>query len=214
MELLTSYKDNCGFGLLASIDNVPTHENVTDAITALERMMHRGAVAADGKSGDGSGLLFSMPEEFMRDEAKKLGHELPKQFAVAMVFMQDDKQKEIFEDICDQNDLKVVLYRQVPIEKKVLGQQALDSLPNIYQIFVTPNSIISTKRFEALIYLTRREIEEALKDEEEFYIPSFSNKVISYKGLVMPTHIKEFFLDVTKPNFKATFALLDRKRVV
>lgn len=210
-DLITGFKDNCGFGLLANINNIPTHENVEDAICALERMMHRGAVAADGKSGDGSGLLFSMPKEFMKKEARKLGVDLPKQFAVAMVFLQNDKQKRVFEEKCEKNDLKVLLYRDVPINIKALGQQALDTLPQIVQIFVTPNSLIATKRFEALLYLTRREIENALKDEDEFYIPSFSNKVISYKGLVMPTHIKTLFLDLSDEDFKTTFALFHQR---
>ena len=86
MDILTSYKDNCGFGLLASINNTPTHQNVEDAIISLERMMHRGAIAADGKSGDGSGLLFSMPVEFMKTQAKEKGVDLPEQFAVGMLF--------------------------------------------------------------------------------------------------------------------------------
>jgi len=73
MDILTSYKDNCGFGLLASINNTPTHQNVEDAIISLELMVHRGAIAADGKSGDGSGLLFSMPVEFMKTQAKDTG---------------------------------------------------------------------------------------------------------------------------------------------
>jgi len=210
-NLLTNFKDNCGFGLLANINNVPSHENVEDSIQALERMMHRGAVAADGKTGDGSGLLFSLPKGFMKREAKKLGVDLPRQFAVAMVFLQNDKQKKVFEDICERNDLKVVLFRDVPINVKALGKQALDSLPQIVQIFVTPSSLIATKRFEALLYLTRREIEMALNADSEFYIPSFSNKVISYKGLIMPTHIKSFYLDLSDKHFKTTFALFHQR---
>lgn len=210
-NLLTNFKDNCGFGLLANINNVPSHENVEDSIQALERMMHRGAIAADGKTGDGSGLLFSLPKEFMKKEAKNLGVDLPKQFAVAMVFLQNDKQKKVFEDICEKNDLKVVLFRDVPINIKALGKQALDALPQIVQIFVTPSSLIATKRFEALLYLTRREIETALKEDRDFYIPSFSNKVISYKGLIMPTHIKSFYLDLSDKLFKTTFALFHQR---
>ena len=210
-NLITNFKDNCGFGLLANINNIPTHENVEDSIQALERMMHRGAVAADGKTGDGSGLLFSLPKEFMKREAKTLGVDLPKQFAVAMVFLQNDNQKKVFEEICEKNDLKVVLYRDVPINIKALGKQALDSLPQIVQIFVTPSSLIATKRFEALLYLTRREIEMALNADKDFYIPSFSNKVISYKGLIMPTHIKTFYLDLENKNFKTTFALFHQR---
>jgi len=94
IDRLTSFKDNCGFGLLASINNTPTHKNVEDAITSLERMMHRGAIAADGKSGDGAGLLFSMPQKFMRKVAKQKGVELPEQFAVGMLFLDSKDQKE------------------------------------------------------------------------------------------------------------------------
>ncbi len=211
MDLLTSFKDNCGFGLLASIDNKPTHENVEDAIIALERMMHRGAIAADGKSGDGSGLLFGMPTEFMRQEAEKLGVSLPKQFAVGMLFLQGKKQKIKIDEICAKNDLKVQLYREVPVDTKALGEQALAKMPQITQIFLSPNSIIASKRFEAMLYLTRRELESTFKEEKDFYIPSLSSSVISYKGLVMPTHIKEFYKDLASPEFKVGFALFHQR---
>ncbi|MFK5880756.1 MAG: glutamate synthase large subunit [Sulfurospirillum sp.] len=211
MDLITSFKDNCGFGLLANIDNIATYQNTTDAVTALERMMHRGAIAADGKSGDGSGLLFSLPKEFMKKVAKKLGVDLPRQFAVGMLFMQNESQKEIIDNICMKNDLKVVLYREVPIDTDALGKQALELLPKIVQVFVEPSSLIATKRFESLLYLTRREIENRLKEDKDFYIASFSSAVISYKGLVMPTHIKEFYQDLNNKNFKTKFALFHQR---
>ena len=115
-KLFTSFKDNCGFGLLASIDNRPTHKNLEDAITSLERMMHRGAVAADGKSGDGSGLLLSIPKSFMVKEAKKQRVELPDQYAIAMVFNKDERDFEVFEKYCDANDLRVIMRREVPVD--------------------------------------------------------------------------------------------------
>jgi len=211
MDILKSFKDNCGFGLLASINNTPTHQNVEDAIISLERMMHRGAIAADGKSGDGSGLLFAMPTEFMKKEAKSKGVALPDQFAVGMLFLEDKKQQEKITEICEKNDLKVLLYRKVPIDRQALGKQALESLPLIYQVFVAPNSIIATKRFEAQLYMTRREIEAAFSESDSFYIPSFSNTVISYKGLIMPTHIKEFYKDLSNPHFKVVFALFHQR---
>ncbi len=205
------FKDNCGFGLLANIDNKATHRNVEDAITALERMMHRGAVAADGKSGDGSGLLFSMPKAFMKKVASQAGHDLPKQFAVAMIFMQDEKQKNIINDILANNDLKVLFYRDVPVNIKALGEFALESLPKIVQVFVTPNSISATRRFSAAMYLARKEIEKKMEDYEEFYICSFSDRTLSYKGLVMPTHIKKFYPDLSDRDFKITFALFHQR---
>ncbi|RUM67523.1 MAG: glutamate synthase large subunit, partial [Sulfurospirillum sp.] len=211
MDLLRSFKDNCGFGLLANIYNVPSHQNVEDAITSLERMMHRGAIAADGKSGDGSGLLFGMPREFMKKVAKEHGVDLPKQFGVGMLFLQNDAQKEKIEEICANNDIRVLLFRKVPVNTDALGEQALATLPEITQVFLAPNSIIARKRFDALLYLTRRELEAALKEEEDFYIPSLSSTVISYKGLVMPTHIREFYTDLTDPDFKVGFALFHQR---
>lgn len=210
MDLLSSFKDNCGFGVLASIKNIPDHKIVEDSIKALERMMHRGAIAADGKSGDGSGLLFAMPKEFMVYAAKNAGYDLPEQFAVAQVFFTDDTQKDIFKAKCETNDLSVLFYRKVPVNTDALGKQALEALPNIEQVFVVPNSLMSAKRFDALLYLTRKEIEHTI-DNEDFYICSFSSKVISYKGLVMPTHISEFFKDLTNKKFKASFALFHQR---
>ncbi|MBD3806172.1 glutamate synthase large subunit [Sulfuricurvum sp.] len=210
-DLLRSFKDNCGFGLIANIKNRPSHENLENAITALERMMHRGAVAADGKTGDGSGLLLSMPHEFMRATATEAGVELPEMYAVAVVFTRDAANLEVFEKICNTNDLKVVLDRTVPVDTNVLGEQALSTLPSIHHIFVTPNSLMATQRFDALLYLSRKEIEHALVNDGDFYIPSMSARVVSYKGLIMPTHIKEFYTDLQDENFKISFALFHQR---
>ena len=143
-DLLRSFKDNCGFGLVANIKNKASRKVLDDAVTALERMMHRGAVAADGKTGDGSGLLLSMPTEFLTYEAMKSGVELPKQFAVASVFTKDRANLDILEEFCNNNDLKIILRRDVPINTNALGDQAIASLPNIVQMFVVPNSIMAS----------------------------------------------------------------------
>ena len=210
-DLLRSFRDNCGFGLVANIKNKPSYQVLDDAITALERMMHRGAVAADGKTGDGSGLLFSMPEEFMRNVAESSGVELSKQFGVASVFARDIKHLEVLEDTCHKNDLKVVLRREVPIDVNALGEQAMATLPKITQLFIVPNSLMATNRFDALLYLSRKECEHKLTGERDFYISSMSSKVLSYKGLVMPTHIKEFYKDLQDENFKISFSLFHQR---
>ncbi len=211
IDLLTSFRDNCGFGLVCDLKNRYTNQNLEDAIGSLSRMMHRGAVAADGKSADGSGLLLSMPHGFFAKELKKHDIALPKIYAVAMVFSSSDKQLETFEKHCQVNGLKVIHTRQVPIDRSVLGQTALENLPTISQVFVTSNSINSYNRFEAMLYLTRKECEHELKETEEFYIASFSNKVISYKGLVMPTTIKLFYKDLQDKEFKISFALFHQR---
>lgn len=210
-DLLRSFKDNCGFGLVANIKNKASRKVLDDAVTALERMMHRGAVAADGKTGDGSGLLLSMPEEFIRKEAQKSGVELSTQFAVASVFTKNREQLEILKEICANNDLKVVLTRDVPVDINALGDQAIASLPNIIQLVITPNSIMATNRFDALLYLSRKETEHKLIDDRDFYIASMSSTVLSYKGLVMPTHIKEFYKDFQDESFKISFSLFHQR---
>ncbi|RLA79904.1 MAG: glutamate synthase large subunit [Epsilonproteobacteria bacterium] len=211
LDKLTSFKDNCGFGLLAHLKNKQTHQNLEDAITSLERMMHRGAVAADGKSGDGSGLLLSIPDQFMRKTAMESGIDLPKQYAIAMVFHTTDNQLDIFKQYCEKNDLKILLNRIVPVDTEVLGKQALAILPSMTQVFVVPNTPVSAKRFDAMLYLARKEAEHKLKNEEDFYIPTFSSKVIAYKGLVMPTTIKQFYKDLQDENFKISFALFHQR---
>ena len=210
-DLFTSFKDNCGFGLLASIDNTPTHKNLEDAITSLSRMMHRGAIAADGKTGDGSGLLLSLPKSFFEKQALEEGVDLPETYAVAMVFSNNESDFNVISEICENNDLNVVYTRTVPLNTNALGEQALASLPMIKQVFVTPKSAVASKRFEAMVYLSRKEIEAKLIDDKSFYIPSFSTSVVSYKGLVMPTHIKEFYTDLANEDFKISFCLFHQR---
>ncbi|RXK03824.1 glutamate synthase large subunit [Arcobacter sp. CECT 8989] len=211
LDLLTSFKDNCGFGLMADLKSRPSHENLEDAITSLERMMHRGAVAADGKTGDGSGLLLSMPNKFMRKIASEKGIDLPEKYAVAMIFAKDLEDIETFKEHCEENDLKVLLTREVPVDTDALGQQALESLPHIIQVFVGPNALMTSKRFDAMLYLTRKECEHKLVDKEDFYIPTFSSKVIAYKGLIMPTHIKKFYIDLRDEDFQISFSLFHQR---
>ncbi|HHE06070.1 MAG TPA: glutamate synthase large subunit, partial [Epsilonproteobacteria bacterium] len=210
-DLFTSFKDNCGFGLLASIDNVPSHKNLEDAITSLSRMMHRGAIAADGKTGDGSGLLLSLPKSFFTKDAQQNGVTLPETYAVAMVFSNNPTDFDVITKVCENNGLTVLYTRTVPVDTNALGVQALASLPTMKQVFVAPATEDAANRFEALVYLSRKEIEAALMHDETFYIPSFSTSVVSYKGLVMPTHIKEFYKDLANPEFEISFCLFHQR---
>ncbi|MEA3228770.1 MAG: glutamate synthase central domain-containing protein, partial [Campylobacterota bacterium] len=115
------------------------------------------------------------------------------------------------ENFCANNDLKIVLTRDVPVNRSVLGDQAIASLPHIVQLFITPNSIMATNRFDALLYLSRKECEHKLIDDRDFYIASMSSTVLSYKGLVMPTHIKEFYEDLQNEAFKISFSLFHQR---
>lgn len=212
MNLAERFHDNCGFGLLANIQNRPSHQILLDAIEALSRMMHRGAIAADGKTGDGSGLLCSMPTRFMRRIAEEQGVSLPQQFAVATLFLSDtDKQLEIFEQTCNRNDLSIIMTRQVPLDISALGEYAIKTLPDIVQCFVVPSALIATHRFDALVYLSRKEVEHQLADDPSFYVASFSRSMISYKGLVMPTYLEKLFPDLNCSDFEVSFALFHQR---
>ncbi|MDR2639582.1 MAG: glutamate synthase large subunit, partial [Helicobacteraceae bacterium] len=203
--------DNCGFGLLANIKNIPSHQLAKDAISALSRMIHRGAIAADGKSGDGCGLLFSTPDRFMRKVAAEKGVDLPREYAVGNLFLANKEQEATIKEFCERNDLKVALFREVPIGKTALGKQALETLPLIVQAFIVPASPIASRRFNPLLYLTRKEMEQRFIDDDKFYIASFNHKTICYKGLVMPTHIEEFFPDLKDSDFAVSFALFHQR---
>lgn len=211
MDLLRTFKDNCGFGLVANIKNQQSHNLLNRAITALERMMHRGAVAADGKTGDGSGMLLSMPKKFMNKIAKAEGIDLPEHYAVAMIFAKEMKNIELFTDACEDNDMQVLLTREVPLGLEALGEQAAQSLPKIVQVFVAPKSLMGTKRFEALLYLIRKITEKKISNPNDLYIASFSSSVISYKGLIMPTHLSEFYKDFQDPEFEISFSLFHQR---
>lgn len=206
------FKDACGFGLLAHIGNHPSHELVEDAIKALSRMMHRGAVAADGKTGDGSGLLCAMPRRFMRRVAEEHGCSLTEQFAAAVLFLSDEeRQLAVFREECEKNDLQVLFVREVPVDPEALGEYALRMMPAIRQAFVVPAALTATRRFDALLYLTRKEVEQRLADDPDFYIPSFSRRTLAYKGLVMPTYIDTFYPDLRQSDFESSFVLFHQR---
>jgi glutamate synthase (NADPH/NADH) large chain len=212
MNLAEQFRDNCGFGLLAQLNNKPSHQMLRDAIRALSRMMHRGAIAADGKTGDGSGLLCAMPQRFMRAVAEEQGISLPDQYAVATIFLSDEKkQLAAFREGCEKNDLQLLMVREVPLNTDALGEYALSMLPKIVQAFVVPGALIATRRFDALLYLTRKEVEKEFLDDPAFYIPSFSRSLVSYKGLVMPTYIERLFPDLRDERFEVSFVMFHQR---
>lgn len=142
-------RDNCGFGLIAHIEGEPSHKVVRTAIHALARMQHRGAILADGKTGDGCGLLLQKPDRFFRIVAEERGWRLAKNYAVGMLFLNKDPEKasasrRIVEEELQRETLSIVGWRDVPTNEGVLGEIALSSLPRIEQIFV--NALLAGAR--------------------------------------------------------------------
>ncbi|MDH5394945.1 MAG: glutamate synthase large subunit, partial [Gammaproteobacteria bacterium] len=210
-------RDNCGFGLIAQMDGKPSHWLLKTAIDALARLTHRGAVAADGKTGDGCGLLLKKPDSFLRAAAADLNFSLTELYAVGMVFLNTDaKQADLarkqLESELSKEGLTVAGWRLVPVNQEACGEEALKSLPQIEQIFVNAADGMDTTTFERHLYIARRRTEKALeKTDPTFYIPSLSSSVISYKGLVMPEGLPVFYQDLNNENFESALAVFHQR---
>ncbi|MDZ7854422.1 MAG: glutamate synthase large subunit [Halomonas sp.] len=195
------FRDNCGFGLIAHMEGQASHDLLKTAIESLTCMTHRGGIAADGKTGDGCGLLLQMPDAFMRDVAKEsLGVELGEYFAVGVVFLPDDdareaRGRETLEVELGARGLRVVGWRDVPVDASVCGPMALDCLPRIRQLFVEPEGG-DVAQFDVNLFMARRRAEETLRDDQDFYVCSLSREVVSYKGLMMPVDLPAFYPDL------------------
>ena len=195
-------RDSCGFGLIASLDDQPSHWIVRTAITSLNRLTHRGAVAADGKTGDGCGLLLKKPRAFLEAIAQQAGIELAERFAVGCVFLstfddQADRARSALEAQLRREELEVAGWRLVPTDADACGDEALKTLPRIEQLFVNCRLDIDEAAFNRKLFLARRRAEKALERKDPvFYVPSLSASTMVYKGMVMPQHLAQFYPDL------------------
>lgn len=210
-------RDNCGFGLIAHMDGEASHWLLETAITALARLTHRGAVAADGKTGDGCGLLLKKPDSFLRAQAKELGFTLKDNYAAGMVFLNKDTNKAqlardtLFKE-CRAEGLDVQGWRTVPTDYSACGEEALKSVPTIEQVFVNPADGMDDVEFERHLYIARRRTEKAIEpNDDAFYIPSLSSHVISYKGLVMPENLAVFYQDLNNQDMASATAVFHQR---
>ena len=210
-------RENCGFGLIAHMDGIPSHWIVDTAINALARLTHRGAVAADGKTGDGCGLLMKKPDLFLRHVASSEGFKVAELYAVGMVFLNHDPHlasnaKSTLEQELKGQNLQVLGWRHVPIDKSACGEQALKSIPQIEHVFVNAAKGMDEATFERCLYIARRKTEKTLEPKDPvFYIPSLSSKVLSYKGLVMPEYLPKFYLDLKDSQLQTSTAVFHQR---
>lgn len=210
-------KDSCGFGLIAHMDGEASHWLLNTAITALARLTHRGAVAADGKTGDGCGLLLQLPDRLLRAIAVEKKFKLADQYAVGMVFLNPDeaiarKAREQLVSELGKEGLDVLGWREVPTDPKGCGSEALKSLPQIEQVFVNAPSSMDEEAFERHLYIARRRTEKVISvDDPVFYIPSLSSRVISYKGLVMPENLPVFYQDLNDSRMESTICVFHQR---
>ena len=210
------FRDNCGFGLIAHIEGQPSHRLLETAIESLTCMTHRGGIAADGKTGDGCGLLLQMPDSFMRAEAQAhFAKDLGQHYAVGMIFMgaepaAQQASKAALESALAGNELAVIGWREVPLNPEVCGEIALDQLPHIEQVFIDAEKL-DHAQVTARLFMARRQAEIAMVDDPDFYICSLSDQVVSYKGLVMPADLARFYPDLNDDRLQTAICVFHQR---
>ncbi len=208
---------SCGFGLIANLDDKPSQWLVATAIGALTRLTHRGAVAADGKTGDGCGLLLKRPDGFLRAVAADNDIELNERFAVGLVFLnQHDllagRCRTELENQLEAVGLEVAGWRPVPIDTSVCGEEALRTLPCIEHIFVNAPAAMPRALFNRQLFIARRRAELALADvDASFYVASLCANTLSYKGMVMPAVLADFYPDLKDPRMQSSVCVFHQR---
>ncbi|MBI1213382.1 MAG: glutamate synthase large subunit [Alphaproteobacteria bacterium] len=213
--------DACGVGLIASIDGKPRREVVVNAINALKCVWHRGAVDADGKTGDGAGIHIQVPQDFFADEVKATGHELEGgRIGIGMIFLPrtDYAAQEVCRTIVEAEILRFGYYlygwRQVPVDISVIGEKANATRPEIEQImFDTGEEKIDVEQIERDLFLIRRRIEAAVRRASipNFYICSLSTRSLIYKGMFLAEQLSIFYPDLQDPRFVSPMAIFHQR---
>jgi glutamate synthase (NADPH) large chain len=210
------FRDNCGFGLIAHTSGDASHRLLQTAIESLTCMTHRGGIAADGKTGDGCGLLMQMPASFMRTLAQDtFGAQMGESFAVGQIFLSTDSSRAdaaraATELALTDQGLTVLGWRSVPTDDSVCGEIALQTLPRIEQVFIDAPGLTETE-LSTKLFVARRKAEMACESDEDYYICSLSGRVISYKGLVMPVDLPRFYLDLADERLETAICVFHQR---
>jgi glutamate synthase (ferredoxin) len=205
--------DACGTGFVARLGGPPGHDIIDYALTALERLTHRGGVDADGASGDGAGLLISLPHPFFRARASGQGIELPEIFGLGFAFLPKAvvaEARAAIEAAADVERLRILGWRCVPVNPDSLGRRALETLPEIWQFYVAPfHAARRVARFEWRLALLRKRAESQLP--QRCYLCSLSSRTVVYKGLLTPWQFPQFYEDLRDSAFAASFAIFHQR---
>ncbi len=214
--------DACGIGAIAHLKGVRSHQTLDDALSVLVNLEHRGGKGLERNTGDGAGVLFQVPHRFFRKEAQKEGQLLPGQgdYGVAMLFFpHDDPQgvidaKRTFEEGCAKCGVPLMFWREVPVDPHDLGDSARACMPTILQAFLRrPEDCPAGQDFERKLYVTRRTIERAADANPAlsgkiFYVCSMSSRTIVYKGMLVATQMRRFFIDLNDAAVETALALV------
>ncbi len=205
--------DNCGIGAVVNIKGIKTHDTVNNAIKIVENLEHRKGKDAEGKTGDGVGILLQISHKFFAKALAELGYDLGKEgdYGIGMFFF---PQKELarkqamkmFEVIVEKEGLEFICWREVPTTPGILGKKAIDVMPCIMQAFIRrPETVKSGMDFDRKLYFVRRIFEES---NDDTYVPSLSSKTIVYKGMFLVGELRMFYNDLQDPDYESAIGLV------
>lgn len=205
--------DNCGIGAVVNINGIKSHRVVSDALTIVEKLEHRAGRDADGKTGDGVGILTQLPCSFLIEETKKLGFDIGSagDFGVGMFFLPQNELKRsraqrLFEIISEKEGIEFLGWRAVPTKPEILGTKAFEKMPCIMQAFVKrPDDCAQGLDFDRKLYVARRIFEQA---DENTYVCSLSCRTIVYKGMMLVNELREFYTDLSDNGYTSAVALV------
>ena len=220
---LVEERDACGVGFIASLNNRPSHSVVKQSLDALNCMEHRGASSADNISGDGAGVLTSIPWGLLKsfvDPSSALNGDGTTACAVAMIFLPKDlalydKSVTLIKDISLKRGFEILGIRDVPTDRSVLGELSKDFVPQIRQLFfrAKPGAASTQRDLEQKLYELRREIQGGFRQlgSQEAYVCSLSSKTIVYKGMLRSCDLAQFYTDLRNPLYESAFSIYHRR---
>ena len=205
--------DNCGIGAVVNIKGVKSHKNVENALTIVETLEHRAGKDADGKTGDGVGILLQISHRFFKKAAAEIGITLrsERDYGVGMFFFPQNEllknqAKKMFEIIAEKEGLEILGWRNVPHNTNAIGQRAIDCMPDIQQCFIArPDGVKKGLDFDRKLYVARRVFEQS---NEDTYVVSLSSRTIVYKGMFLVGDLRGFFLDLQDEDFESAIAMI------
>lgn len=213
--------DACGIGFVASIKGYKSHQHISDALTVLENMEHRGACGCENNTGDGAGIMIQTPHEFFFEECLKLGVHLPSfgKYGVGVIFFPKEIKlreecRDIFNRTAEKLGLEILTYRKVPVNPEGIGPTALSVEPEMEQVFVAcPDHCKNQEEFERKLFVLRNHSTHLInstvkKDAIGFYIASLSYKTVVYKGQLTSGQVRGYFSDLSNKRVLSAFGLV------
>lgn len=213
--------DSCGVGFIAQTSGRRSNRILRIGLRSICSLMHRGALDADAKTGDGAGIMTQIPYKIFVPEVTRLGHTLYKEsdLAVGVMFLPHDnayaqaRAKAITQDVLEKRGLFLFGWREVPINLRVLGEKAQSTMPRIEHVLIGKPWGMADDDYERRLFLARNEIEDIAAADKinNFYIPSFSHRVIVYKGLLVSASVEKFYPDLSNPDYATAICVYHQR---